>query len=217
MLPGAVGVAAGLPGSAAAAPAVKPASPVKQQALRGDAVAGKDKAESERCLECHGEAGQGQGFSHGSDGKLARLDGQYADYLIKQVRDFRSGARKHEFMQMMARSIDDTDLADIAAYFASLPKPKTTPVADALAQRLVDQGDPARKLLACASCHGPGGDGGGPAGPAIRGQGNRYLAQQLHEWRSGARNNSPGGVMNQQAAALTDNEIEALAGYLSGR
>ena len=186
-------------------------------ASTGDPIAGKDKADSERCLECHAEAGPGQGLSHGSDGKLARLDGQYAEYLIKQVRDFRSGARKHEFMSMMARSIDDADLADIAAYFASLPKPAPAPVADALAQRLVEQGDAARGLLACATCHGPGGTGGAAAGPVLKGQGTRYLAQQLYDWRAGARANSPGSVMTLQAKALSDAEIEALAGYLSGR
>ena len=182
--------------------------------------AGKDKAESERCLECHGQAGPAQGFSQGIDGKLARLDGQYAEYLVKQVRDFRSGARKHDFMSMMANSVDDADLADIAAWFASQPAPATTPAPDAVAQRLISQSDPARGLIACATCHGAdgaGSAGGAAAGPKLKGQGKAYLAQQLQEWRSGWRANSPGGVMNQQARALTDAEISALARYLSGQ
>lgn len=193
------------------------AAPVIAAAAAGDPKIGKDKAESERCLECHAEAGPGQGLSHGSDGKLARLDGQDAAYLVKQVRDFRSGARRHEFMSMMARTIDDADLADIAAYFAALPKPDSTPAADPLAQRLVEQGDATRGVIACATCHGAGGAGGAAAGPVLKGQGKAYLAQQLHDWRAGLRANSPGSVMTLQAKALSDAEIESLARYLSGR
>jgi cytochrome c553 len=51
--------------------------------------------------------------------------------------------------------------------------------------------------------------------PVIGGQGQRYLEQQLQDWRNGSRNNSAGGVMNQLAAPLTDAEIESLARYVS--
>jgi cytochrome c553 len=198
----------------------------------GDPAAGREKADSERCLECHGAAGEGQGFSNGNDGKFARLGGQQPGYIVKQVQDFRSGKRKHEFMKMMADGISDSDLADIAAYFAALPPmPKgsagTTDkyvknaagagVAPqtAIAQRLYADGDAARKLPACASCHGENGTGTAGAGPVIGGQGLRYLEQQLLGWRSGDRKNSTGGVMNQMAAPLSDTEIEALARYVS--
>src|SRR2546430_1342452 len=87
-------------------------------AAGGDAVAGKLKSETERCQECHGVDG------NGVDGKFARLAGQYPEYIVKQIRNFRTGARKHDFMSMMAKSIDDLDLADIAAYFSSQQKMK---------------------------------------------------------------------------------------------
>lgn len=186
-------------------------------AAPGNPVLGKEKAEAERCLECHGEAGPGQGMST-ADGRFARLDGQYAEYLVKQVHDFRKGARKNDFMQMMAKSLDDADLADIAAYFASLPakEPKPEPKPDAQARALFEQGDASRNLLACASCHGAGGKGVNAAtGPILRGQAERYLVQQLHDWKTGVRRNSAGGVMNSQAALLSDAEIAALARYLS--
>jgi cytochrome c553 len=117
---------------------------------------------------------------------------------------------------MMARSLDDADLLDIAAYFAAEPvRPSKGPVLDAAARQLFEQGDARRKIIACATCHGANAQGGGAAGPVLRGQGQHYLAQQLHEWRSGTRKNSAGGIMNQQAAPLTDAEIAALARYLS--
>jgi cytochrome c553 len=182
----------------------------------GDPVAGRDKADAERCLECHGVAGEGQGFSNGTEGKFARLGGQHADYIIKQVHDFRSGRRKNDFMKMIAAGVSDADLADIAAYFAAQPAMPSgaAPTNDA-AHQLYVTGDPTRKLPACAGCHGDGGKGVAGVGPVIGGQGLRYLEQQLQDWRNGSRNNSAGGIMNQLAAPLTDAEIEALARYVS--
>ena len=182
----------------------------------GDPVAGRDKADAERCLECHGVAGEGQGFSNGTEGKFARLGGQHPDYIIKQVQDFRNGKRKNDFMKMIAAGISDADLADIAAYFAAQPAmPSGTTPKQAAAHQLYVNGDPARNLPACASCHGEGGKGTAGVGPVIGGQGLRYLEQQLQDWRNGSRTNSAGGVMNQFAAPLTDAEIEALARYVS--
>ena len=196
-------------------------------AAKGDPLAGRDKADAERCLECHGTAGEGQGYSNGENGKFARLSGQQQTYIVKQIEDFRSGKRRHDFMAMMARSVSDADLADIAAYFASEPampagagrKPAgavaaTVPAAGT-GQQLYQHGDGSRKVAACAACHGAGGQGVPGVAPVIGGQGQRYLAQQLHDWRSGARRNSPGGTMNQAIAPLSDAEIEALAQYVS--
>ncbi|MEO7580580.1 MAG: c-type cytochrome [Massilia sp.] len=197
--------------SPASSPASSPAAP------RGDPLAGRDKADAERCLECHGVAGPGQGYSNGSDGKFARLGGQQADYIVKQVLDFRSGRRKHDFMQMMARTLSDEDLRDIAAYFAAEPKMAAgaAPPANAV-HSLYQGGDAARNLAACAGCHGARGEGLAGGGPALGGQGLHYLEQQLENWRSGTRANSAGGVMNQMIKPLSDAEIASMAHYLSG-
>lgn len=183
----------------------------------GDPLLGREKADTERCLECHGAPTEGQGFSTGTDGKFARLGGQQYEYIVKQVQDFRSGKRKHEFMQMMARGISDADLADIAAYFAAQPAmPTNAAPAAGVAAQLYVHGDPARKLPACASCHGENGKGVAGVAPVIGGQGKAYLEQQLHDWRNGSRKNSVGDVMNQFSKPLSDAEIEALARYVSG-
>ncbi len=201
--------------------ATKSAAPVPRPAPagQGDAALGREKADSERCIECHGVDGQGQGHSNGPEGKFARLAGQDASYFLKQIRDFRSGDRKHDQMAIMARSITDEDAADIAAYFSGLPAMKGDPKdVSAIGRALYEQGDAARGVVSCASCHGTDGRGGRDQAlaPRIGGQEWRYLDKQLRDWRSGDRRNSAGQVMNLVTHALTDAEIEALATHLSG-
>ena len=175
-------------------------------AWTGNVEAGRIKSESERCQECHGADGNG----NGEDGKFARLAGQYPAYIVKQLQDFRSGARKHDYMMIMAKSLEEADIADIAAYYGGLPsmRGETTQVDTAAAQRL---------FAACAACHGAQGKGNGNAAfPVIGGQDVKYLRNQLLAWRSGERRNSPGGAMNDATRHLTDAEIDVLAHYLSG-
>jgi cytochrome c553 len=85
----------------------------------GDAAAGKTK--SATCAACHGEGG----------GKPIMpiypiLAGQHADYLAKAINDYKTGARKDPVMAGMAATLNDQDIADLSAYFAS-QKGLTTP------------------------------------------------------------------------------------------
>lgn len=190
------------------------------QPRAGDPVLGKEKADTERCQECHGVDGNGAGHPNGPEGKFAKLAGQYPDYILKQIRDFRSGARQHDQMAIMARSVSDEDVRDIAAHFASLPRMSGQDGDQHLVgKQLFEAGDPARGIAACVSCHGVRGKGvaGNTLTPVIGGQEWRYLDKQLRDWRSGERRNSPDGAMNQATRALTDLEIESLANYLSGQ
>src|SRR3546814_7989601 len=70
---------------------------------------------------------------------------------------------------------------------------------------------PARGLLPCADCHGPKGEGLGPANPALAGQPAVYLAAQLRAWRRGERRNDPGNVMTGLSLRLIPSEIERVA------
>lgn len=180
----------------------------------GNPVAGKGISESERCQECHGEDG------NSDDDRIPRHAGQYAGYLIKQLRDFQSGARYHSVMSIIVEDLSEADMADIAAYFASRkPKPGSPAGDDPAAKALFANGDKARAIDACVSCHGEDGRGriaDSVTYPVIGGQHKAYLSGQLVNWKLGERANSPGGVMNRIAKALTDEEIEALAKYISG-
>lgn len=180
----------------------------------GDAAAGKAWSEDNVCKECHNPDG------NSTVAEYPRLGGQQAAYLYKQLRDFRDGRRKNVIMQALTQELGDQELANVSAHFAAQPAMKgAAQPANPLGRRLFEQGDPERRIPACAGCHGADGKGQAAAGlayPAIAGQHRFYLRGQLQDWRSETRRNSPDGVMNQIAKTLGDADIEALADYLSG-
>ncbi len=181
----------------------------------GDPLAGKAWSEDNVCKECHNPDG------NSTVAEYPRLGGQQAAYLYKQLRDFRDGRRKNVIMQALTQDLGDRELADVSAHFSVQPAMKgAAPVANPLGRRLFEQGDPERRIPACAGCHGADGKGlalaASQAYPAIGGQHRFYLRGQLQDWRSETRRNSPDGVMNQVARTLGDADIEALADYLSG-
>ncbi|MEW6983864.1 cytochrome c [Colwelliaceae bacterium 6471] len=92
----------------AVAATVMMASPV----FAGDVAAGK--AKSGVCAACHGAAGIS------AIPMYPNLAGQKEAYLAKQLKDFKSGARKDPIMAPMAMGLSDEDVANIAAYYASL-------------------------------------------------------------------------------------------------
>lgn len=77
-----------------------------------DIAAGKAKAAM--CSACHGAAGIS------AVPMYPNLAGQKEMYLSKQLKDFKSGARKDPVMAPMAMGLSDADIANISAYFASL-------------------------------------------------------------------------------------------------
>lgn len=198
------------------------ASPAAEAA--GDAAAGAAIAEAERCMECHGPTGLGNGpAASGGMHRFAKLAGQPRDYLALQLRRFRSGARKHDVMRLNAARLEEADIDDVAAYFSAQPRPvrdeaAVPPSDEALAQvsRLYAQGDAARGIAACAGCHGAGGRGtGSPRVPLLAGQDPRYLAQQLQDLRSGWRREPADGAVKAATRGLEDREIRALAHWLA--
>lgn len=179
----------------------------------GNAALGQVKSRTELCQGCHGETG------NSSSAEFPRLSGQYAGYISKQLQDFRSGQRQHPVMTAMASNLNQADAEDIASYFASNDALHGQGgAAPEAVQRLYTKGDAKRSILACAGCHGDRGQGaylGGEVFPVLAGQHKFYLREQLLNWRAASRRNSPGGVMNLIAQALTTEEIEALATYIS--
>lgn len=189
---------------------------------------GKLLSNDERCQECHGV--DGNIHANNEAGKIPKLAGQHPAYLLKQFNDFRSGDRHHDFMAMMARTVDDATAVDIFAHYASQPVMQGSGAGkddNPLGKKLYLEGDSARQIQACTNCHGA--DGRGLATnqsspieglalefiPIIGGQDWHYLDQQLRDWRSGERSNSSDGIMNKITANLRDDEIKALTDYIS--
>ena len=79
---------------------------------QGDAEAGAEKAEA--CRACHGSRGISV------NDMWPNLAGQKEAYLVKQMKAFRDGDRKDPIMTSFALSLSDEDIADLAAYYASL-------------------------------------------------------------------------------------------------
>lgn len=77
----------------------------------GDLVAGKKKARA--CQVCHGKGGVSTNPTY------PVLAGQHAQYIVKQLKAFRSGTRKDPIMNGMAAPLSDQDMEDVAAYFES--------------------------------------------------------------------------------------------------
>ncbi|MBI3478937.1 MAG: c-type cytochrome [Nitrosomonadales bacterium] len=185
---------------------------IKQRIGTGNPVAGKSK--SSLCQSCHGQLGLSL------EELIPHLAGQYSRYIEKQLHNFQSGARKSPIMGTIAATLNDKDMDDIAAYFASQDKMQGGGWGNnSAAKNLFLKGDTSRNIQACASCHGVDGKGKAPdiaTFPVIGGQHRAYLHAQMMNWRKGERTNSPNGVMNRIAKALTIQEIDALTDYISG-
>ncbi|MFQ5773648.1 MAG: c-type cytochrome [Kiloniellaceae bacterium] len=70
-----------------------------------------------KCAGCHGADGLGVG-------NFPPLAGKEAEYLAKQLHDFKTGARRNPIMNTIAKPLSDREIADLAAYYASLPGKK---------------------------------------------------------------------------------------------
>jgi cytochrome c553 len=178
---------------------------------QGDAAAGQ--AKSALCSTCHGSDGNSE---------LAvnpKLAGQSASYLVKQMTDYKSGARSNPTMSAMVLSLSDEDMQDIAAWYSSqqVTLQGADPEALQLGESLYRAGNKELSVAACSACHSPTGQGNAPAGfPSLSGQHAEYTLQQLKNFRAGERQNDLSSMMRSVVERLTDKELEALASYVSG-
>lgn len=187
----------------------------------GDAAAGAAKTTA--CAACHGPKGASAAPNFPS------LAGLGEKYLLKQLRDIQSGQRTVVEMTGQLDGKSAADLADIAAYYAAQPRSWAGARDDArslaLGEKIYRAGNLETGVPACTGCHSPVGNGNAPAGyPELGGQHAAYVAKQLRAFRDGAhdatwqgaRVNDENAVMRGVAAHLNDQEIDALANYISG-
>ena len=68
------------------------------------------------CVACHGKDGNTP-----IDPSYPRLAGQYQDFLAQALSDYRAERRKNAIMAAQAKPLSNADIANLAAYYASLP------------------------------------------------------------------------------------------------
>ena len=163
------------------------------------------------CAACH--------TADGSRGIPANpiLQGQHADYLVKQLGEFKSGKRDNAIMKPMASTLSDDDMRNVAAFYASkLAKPgqsKNKATVD-LGMKIWRGGIAEKNIPACAGCHGPAGAGVPAQYARLGGQHAEYVSNELGLFRSGKRANS--AQMMTIAARMSDAEIAAVSDYVEG-
>jgi cytochrome c553 len=171
----------------------------------GDARAGERSWAS--CAVCHRPDGAGR-----PDGTFPQLAGQHRSVIVKQLVDIRDGRRRNPVMEPFAQAlVDDREIADIAAYVASLPLPATAGRGDG--------GDLERgsRLYArdCAACHGDRGEGSEVAFvPVLAGQHYLYLLRQLRTIAAARRANAHPD-MPARVSQYTDAELQSVVDYAS--
>lgn len=163
------------------------------------------------CGKCHGPTGDSEKPA------VPRLNGQTAEYIAAQLRNFRDHKRDDThargFMWGNARTIDDETIAALGQYYArqAPTKPQTGGALAAEGERLYLSGDNAKGLVACQTCHGKAGEGSGFA-PRVAGQHAVYFRLVMGAFRSGLRHSD---AMTAAAKPLSDRQIEALSSYLT--
>jgi len=162
----------------------------------GDPVAGAELGYS--CLGCHGIEGYRNAYP---SYRVPKLGGQNAAYLSIAIKGYRDGTRSHPTMDAQASSMTDQQIADVAAYLASL-------VGDVAASGAAVPS--IKQTETCIACHGQNGIGLSPTWPTLAGQHEDYLEHALNQYRDGTRTDP---VMSQMAVALTDDDVELLARY----
>jgi cytochrome c553 len=172
------------------------------------------KAKAATCAGCHGMDG------NSPSPQFPKLASQHEEYIVEQLKAFKSGTRQNPIMTGMAAPLSDQDMADLGAYFAQ-QKSRSSGADPALVpkgEKIYRGGDKTAGVPACMACHSPGGEGNGPAlFPHLSGQHAAYVEAQLKAYRDGTRANSPKAqIMQQIAKRMTDDQIHAVASYVQG-
>lgn len=206
-----IAIAAGLTGLSMVAAQAMAADQAKPDLARGQAIV------TQVCAACHGADG------NSASGAYPKLAGQHAEYLVKQLKDFRPqpggkpAPRDNAIMAGFAGALSDQDMINVAAFFSSqTPKPGFARHAALvpLGQAIWRGGVADRGVPACAACHGPTGQGIPIQFPRLSGQWAEYVAAQLNAFQEGTRNNND--PMRQIAHRLSNDEIKAVADYAAG-
>lgn len=154
---------------------------------------------SEPCASCHGADGNATGAD------MPSLAGQDARYFIKAMNAYQAGKRQHEKMFEAVELLNDTDISDLAAFYA-MQEPVRRNVRTPLTTN--------EWIMRCERCHGLDGNSTDPRFPMLAGQDRTYLAQALQSYMGGTRNST---TMHAMARPLSESDITGIVQFFSTR
>jgi cytochrome c553 len=182
----------------------------------GDATKGAATATAV-CAACHAADGNATAITN------PKLAGQHADYLYKQLSNFKvlpgakEATRANAVMAAFAAQLSDADMRNVAAYFESQklkPASAKDPELSALGMKIYRGGIAEKNIPACAGCHGAAGAGIPAQYARLGGQWGEYTESQLISFRGGLRKNN--AQMMTIASRMSDLEIKAVSDYIAG-
>lgn len=194
-----------------AASAAVQAQPAKPDLQKGSQIA------QQICVACHGADGNSPTPAN------PNLAGQHADYLYKQLAEFKvkegetTARRANAIMAGFAAALSEADMRNVAAYYAAQEQKPTTAKNREwveLGQKIYRAGIADKGVPACAGCHSPNGAGIPAQYPRLQGQYAEYTESQLVAFRQGERLNS--AQMTTIAERMSDREIKAVSDYIAG-
>ncbi|PIQ12014.1 MAG: cytochrome c4 [Hydrogenophilales bacterium CG_4_9_14_3_um_filter_59_35] len=162
------------------------------------------------CAGCHNPDGNSIILENP---KLSGLD---AGYIVRQLRDFKSGIRKSPVMSTIIPMVDEKEFPALAEFFSKQQrKPGVAVDAKRAAQgkEIYDEGIDSSAVPACSGCHNDDGSGTDKY-PRIGGQNSAYVIQQLMNFKSGERANDVKAVMRAVAKRMNEKDIRAVAEYM---
>ena len=167
------------------------------------------------CYMCHSTEGNNPDLAF-----IPRLAAQNAVYIKEQLKAFQDGSRTDPpatiYMWPITQSLSDQQIDQVADWFSAqtAPAPFATGSRTEAGKSLYTGGNLKEGVAACASCHGAQAVGN-TIFPRLAGQNAQYLKAQLLYFRAGVRNDKNADIMKNVAAHMSDEEMTAVAEYLS--
>ena len=181
---------------------------------------GRSNVSRQTCAKCHDTS-----IAPPTSDAVPRLAGQSESYIARALTEYAAGIRSSGFMEPVAAELNETEIREIASYYASMSSP--APVSSGpleedeitdrlkleLGESIALRGISEKSVPACLSCHGPRSS---TQYPKLIGQTEYYLKHQLELWRRGGRAESRSGlIMAAHAINLTEEEVSAVAKWFS--
>ena len=178
-----------------------PAASGKAAPAKPDPVAA-GRGAAAGCAGCHGDAGISKAPG------MPSLVGLDPKYFIAATNAYKTGQRKHDMMKTLVSGLGDSDLANVALFYAiqKASKAQTPAPGNVAAGKTAAAG--------CVGCHGEGGVSGNPSTPSIAGQDAQYFIAAMRAYKDGSRNEP---TMKGVAGSLDEPALKDLAAYYASQ